>query len=90
MGIYGHNFGDLKIQEITNEEALEANLVANCALVEFYEDDSLSLKKLLLRVLIWKLERSLSSIRKTLKNLRRNTKAITETINLQLLKILIR
>lgn len=40
MGIYGHNFGDLKIQEITAEEALEANLIANYALVEFYEDDS--------------------------------------------------
>ena len=82
MGIYGHNFGDLKIQEITNEEALEANLVANCALVEFYEDDSLSEEVVA--------EGANLEIRKTLKNLRRNTKAITETINLQLLKILIR
>lgn len=38
MGIYGHNFDEFKIEEISIEEAIEATNICNTALVEYYED----------------------------------------------------
>lgn len=39
MGIYGHNFEDFQIQNISTEEALEISIMCNEALVDYYENN---------------------------------------------------